>query len=640
MSLGLGACKSGGDITSAEKAFSQEQYSVAINNYKGAYSSIRDKAKRAEVAFKIGEAMRLNRDFLKAESWYQKAITGGYKDPKVYYELGEVLKMNEKYDEAVVQFETYVKEMPSDPRGNEQITVIKEYLNSQKEPCIRFQVENFKLANTSSNDFAPMLLEKEGLVFASDREDATGKKVFGRLGGSYADLFILNKKITGTSKNKVEKWVTPAAVIAGGINTDYNEATPTFDPKGGVMYYTQCNGVKGDKPNCVIMMAKKKGKEWVPEPEPLPFCTDTTIDYGQPALSPDGTKLIFSMDGPGSVGGKDLYITTYVKRSRTWGDPVNLGPMINTDKDEMFPYFFNDTTLYFSSDGHAGLGGLDIFVSNGMGETWTKPKHLRSPLNSGGDDFGIVYDANGESGYFTSNRVSGRGGDDIYSFANIPPVFTLKGIVRDKDTKKPVGNATVTLLDEKTNKKTTAVTDATGAYMFKLNIATSYTISADKEGYLGSVDEHQTTVGLECNADLVQDLEISRTGFELKGIYYDLDSDSLRPEAKIILDTLVQVLTDYPKLIIELGSHTDCRASAEYNQDLSQRRAQSVINYLVNTKGIPSGRMVAKGYGETQLVNNCQCDRKDNDTGIHCTEEEHQLNRRTTVRVLSFNWRP
>jgi outer membrane protein OmpA-like peptidoglycan-associated protein len=176
--------------------------------------------------------------------------------------------------------------------------------------------------------------------------------------------------------------------------------------------------------------------------------------------------------------------------------------------------------------------------------------------------------------------------------------------------------------------------------MFKLNKATDYMVSAEKDQYLGSTDEAQSTVGLEFSTDLTQDLVLSRNGFDLKDIYYDLDSDSLRPESIVKLDTLIEIMKNYPKLIIELGSHTDCRASAEYNQDLSQRRAQSVINYLVNQKGIPAGRMEAKGYGESQLVNNCQCDKKDNDTGIHCTEEEHQANRRTTVRVLSFNYKP
>lgn len=641
--LGLSACKSGGNITDAETAMKQEQYSVAINNYKGAYSGIKDKKKRADVAFKIGEAMRLNRDFVKAEGWYQKAISGGHTDPMVYYQLGEVMKMNEKYEEALVQFETYAKEVPSDERAKEQIEVVKSYLESKKNPRTRFVVESFKIANSVANDFSPMLLEKEGMVFSSDREEATGKKVYGRTGISYTDLFLIPK----VKQGKTTRWKGPATVIAGGVNTDFNDATATFDEKGSTMYYTSCNGYfsetnKKQRPNCVIMKATKKGKDWVPDAEPLSFCTDTTIDYGQPTLSPDGTKMIFSHDGPQGIGGKDLYIVTYVKRSRTWGDPVNLGEVINTGNDEMFPYFYNDTTLYFSSDGHIGIGGLDVFVSYGTGETWTKPKHIPAPLNSGGDDFGIVFEEGGESGYFTSNRNSANyksRGDDIYSFTMTPLVFTLSGVVYDKDTKRPLSNSTVTLVDQTTKNKVTATTDATGAYLFKLNKSTDYLVSAEKDKYLGSTDEEQSTVGLEFSTDLTQDLVLSRTGFELEGILYDLDSDALRDTSKKVLDSLAQIMTDYPKLIIELGSHTDCRASAEYNQDLSQRRAQSVVNYLVNEKKIAPGRLVAKGYGETQLKNPCPCDRVDNDQGVSCTEEQHQGNRRTTVSVLSFDWK-
>ncbi len=639
ISLGLSACKSGGNLTDGDTAMKQEQYNVAIENYKGAYSGVKDKVKRAEVAFKIAEAMRFNRDFVKAEGWYQKAITGGHTDPMVYYQLGEVQKMNEKYEEALVQFERYAKEVPSDARATEQISVIKNHIESTKNPRTRYVVENFKTANGPANDYSPILIDKEGMIFSSDREEATGKKIFGRMGGSYSDLFLLSKVKSG----KTERWKGPATVIGGGINSDYNEGAATVDAKGGVMYYTQCNGVDGKKPNCVIMMAKKKGKEWVPEPAPLSFCSDTTIDYGQPALSPDGTKMIFAHDGPEGVGGKDLYLVTYVKRSRTWGDPVNLGPVINTAGDENFPYFFNDTTLYFASDGHIGIGGLDIFVSYGVGETWTKPKHLSAPLNSGGDDFGIVFEENGETGYFTSNRNAGNyksRGDDIYSFTVTPLVFTLSGIVYDKDTKKPLSNSTVTLVDQKTKKKTNATTDATGAYMFKLDKNSDYLVSAEKDQYLGSIDEAQSTVGLEFSTDLTQDLVLSRSGFELKDIYYDLNSADLRPESIVKLDTLIEIMTNYPKLVIELGSHTDCRASVDYNIDLSQRRAQSVIDYLVTAKGIPAARMVAKGYGESQLVNHCACEPNDVGPGKDCTEEEHQANRRTTVRVLNFNYRP
>lgn len=634
----------------ANKDFEQEQYFSAIQRLRKDYSKTKDKSEKAAIAFKIAEAMRLNRQFNTAEGWYNKAISMGYSDPVVYYQLGDILKMAEKYEEALVEFERYAKEAPSDPRGDEQIKVVKEVIAFKKNPRTRFVVESFKQTNSAANDFSPVII-KEGLVFSSDREESTGKDKFGRTGGNYSDIFLLGKQKTGRGKNQVEKWVTPPVLLDEDVvNSKVNEGTATFDDKGNVIYFTRCNPARteGDTagakqlPNCVIMTAKKRGKDWG-DVQVMPFCNDTSIDYGHPALSPDGTKLIFSMDDPRGQGKHDLYLVTYVKRSRTWSDPINLGEVINTEGEEMFPYFFNDTTLYFSSDGHIGYGGLDVFVSYGTGETWTKPKNLNFPLNSGGDDFSIVFNDDKETGFFTSNRIKSRA-DDIYSFRLTPMVFTLSGIVRDKDTKKPIPGAKVTLKDITGNITKEAVTDGTGAYFFKLDHNHDYSVSADKEKYFGSADYEQSTVGLEFSADLTQDLTLNRSGFELPNVYYDLDSDKLRPESKPALDSLYGVLVDYPTLIVELQSHTDCRASMEYNQDLSQRRAQSVVNYMLE-KGIVIDRMVPKGYGETQLRNHCACEPETTGgpnagPGLNCNEEEHQINRRTEVKVVSFDYKP
>lgn len=636
----------------ALKAEEHEMYGDAIEQLRRAYSSTRDRAKRAEIAFKIAELMRKNRDYLHAEGWYNKALTLGYTNPDIYYGLGQVKKMAEKYEEALVQFETFQKEAPSDPRAQDEIDTIKYVIDFKKNPRRQlFKVENFKMANSANNDYSPMLLPKEGLVYSSDREEATGKDKYKRTELKYSDLFILNKVTTGRGTKKTEKWTTPSVRLTGEVNTKMNEGTPAFDAKGNTMYYTRCNpapteeqkaaGQKREAPNCQIYMAKRKGKEWT-EPTPLPFCTDTVVDYGHPALSPDGTKLVFAMDDPRGLGGKDLWLVTWVKRSKTWSDPINLGSTINTAQDEMFPYFLDDTTLYFSSDGHLGYGGLDIFKAYGTGETWTRPKNLNYPLNSGGDDFGIVYNEDRKTGFFTSNRNNATfksRGDDIYSFEVIPLVFTLSGVVTDVTTKKPIANSTVTLEDNTGNKTFTVNTDASGAYSFKLDHQHDYTVYAKHPKYLGSRQEKQSTVGLEFSADLTQDLTLSREKFEIPNVFYDLDDTTLRPESKVALDSVYQILVDYPKLVVELQSHTDCRASYEYNMRLSQGRANSVFAYLVG-KGIAPGRMVPKGYGESQLVNNCACEPNDTGPGANCTEAEHQVNRRTVVAIISFDYKP
>jgi peptidoglycan-associated lipoprotein len=652
---GLSSCATGGGTEKeAIEAEKNEQYNTAINIRKDLISTYKnDKAKKANDAYMIAEDMRLNRDFVHAENWYQKAVTFGYKDPAIYMKLGDIQKMGEKYDDAITTYETYKKEAPADTtQAAEQIKVIKEFLND-KGGCQLYFVDPFKVANSTANDYAPVLLKKEGMFFTSDRPEATGSKAFGRTGLKYADIFNITKKKSGNSK--VEKWTGPAVPITGDVNNNMNQGTCTFDAKGTVMYYTDCNGplildikkkndeknvVKGKKsPNCVIKVATKKGKDWS-EPQVLNFCTDTSINYGQPALSPDGTKLIFSMNGPGTKGGHDLYLSNFVKRGRTWSDPVNLGDNINTKGDEEYPYFLNDTTLYFSSDGWPGLGGLDLFVTYGQGDQWRKPHHLRSPLNSGGDDFGITFDENKTTGYFSSNRPKSRG-DDIYGFTIPPQTFTLSGLAYYRDTiakvNKPLASTTITLTS-KNKKKYTATTNAKGYYKFVLSDNMDYDIIGKKKGYFNSNREKASTIGLECSKDLNQDLVLKVPVISVHGIYYDLDKADLKPESVQTLDSLYDIMLTYPYMVFEIGSHTDCRASYAHNDSLSLQRAKSVVDYLAK-KGIDKGRMEAHGYGEHQLVNNCACEPNNVGPGKDCTEAEHAANRRTTIKVLRTDFR-
>lgn len=632
----LNSCKPGGNLGSAEKSLEKEQYNNAMESYKRAYTSTKDKQKKAEIAYKIAEILRLNRDYVKAEGWYRKAATGGYSDAALHYNLGEVLKMNERYEDAIKEFEEYKKNAPGDPHADEQIELSKAAMDWKKNPKTRFVVENFKKANSPQNDFAPMLA-KDGLYFSSDREGTTGKKTFGRTGGRYSDIFYVEKKAQKRG-SKTFTW-GDATLIPGEVNSMMNEGTPTFDEKGNTMYYTQCNGTKGDSiKNCVVMMARKRGKDWT-DPTVLPFCNDTTVDYGHPSISPDGQRLVFASDEPNGKGKHDLYISTYVKRSRTWSDPINLGDIINTTGEELFPYFLNDTTLYFASDGHIGMGGMDIFVSYGKHPDWKKPVNLKYPVNSGGDDFGITFEETGDAGFFTSNRPKSQG-DDIYSFYLTPLVFTLSGVVYNANTNQPVPNATV-ILENKKGEKKEAKTDDNGKYFYKLDKSMDYEVKATKKNFFNSAEEFKTTVGLEYSADLTQDLVITpqEVTLELKGIYYDLDKADLRPESEKTLDSLANILVEIPYITIEVGSHTDCRASMEYNDDLSQRRAKSVVDYLVDKKGIDADRLVAKGYGERQLKTPCPCEGNEG-AGLQCTEEQHQENRRTEVKVLSNNYVP
>lgn len=635
--LMLSSCKSG-NVTKAKEAYDTEQYFSAAELYKNAYSSTKDKQERADIAYKVANSYRLINDFSKAEGWYRKAMNLGKNTPDVRNEYAQVLMSQEKYEEAITELEAYKKERPSDTTVDTQIEILQQAKNyKENPPQTRFKVEPFRFANSKKldNDFAPAIYKDDGIYFSSDREEGTGKKTYGRTGRGFEDIFFLPLE----KKGRKLTWGTPQPVAELGYI--YNNSTPALDAKGNDMYFTRCNPPKeegkGQMPNCVIMHSERRGKTWGP-PEKLPFCTDTTIRYGQPTISPDGTKMIFVMDGPYGKGKHDLYLTTYVKRSRTWSDPVNLGDVINTPADEMYPYLFNDTTLYFATNGRPGLGGLDLYVSYGQGTEWSEPKHLYYPINSGGDDFGIVFDKTGLAGYFSTNRPGTRG-DDIYSFTMEPLVFTLTGVVTNSENKMPLKGATVKLTNKKTGKEAEQKTDATGKYTFKLDENTGYDIYAIQKGFFPSDEYQKTTEGLEFSATLHQDLQLKPPVITLNNIYYGLDSANIRPSSAIVLDSLVEVLNTYPTITIELGSHTDCRASFKHNDSLSQARSDSAVAYVVK-RGIDKERLVAKGYGERQLTNNCGCEPNNVGPGANCTEAEHQANRRTTVKILSWDYKP
>jgi len=423
------------------------------------------------------------------------------------------------------------------------------------------------------------------------------------------------------------------------VNSPYNDGTVAFDNKGGIMYFTQCNGKDGKGKFCRIWTATLSGQEWT-EIKPLEFSSDS-FNSGHPSLSKDNQIMYFSSDMPGGEGGKDIWFVTYSKRSKTWGDPVNLGPTVNTDKDEVYPFILEDGTLYFSSNGHTGIGAMDIFYTTGSTTDWGTPVNMKSPINSGGDDFSIILSKDKESGYLASNREGTKGQDDIWRFYMDPLVFTLSGVARDVKTKQILANTFITLTTSVDTGKIVVKTDAAGSYKINLKPKSDVELYGSHEDYYDSKIAFQTTKGLDVSTDLVQDLDLNPFDYEnaikVEGIYYDLDKASIRPDAARILDSLVITLNRYPKVRIELGSHTDCRADSAYNENLSQRRADSAVSYIIR-QGIDSARLVAKGYGESKLVNDCACE--GSYVKRQCAEEEHQMNRRTTVKLLGNDYRP
>jgi peptidoglycan-associated lipoprotein len=655
------ACKGGskGDINEARKKFKGLEYAAAADIYKKVYGTTKVKDIKKESAFFAAECYRLSNNWVAAESWYTKAVQQDPTNAEAKYRQIQALKYSEKYVESITEANKYRKAVGSDPKVDLEDCGST---NAQKwkSEKTRYVVENVAKLNSKFSDFAPMFFKKDQLMFSSDRLEVgvRGKDKYGWFNNGYCDEYVTTLKLNKKNKNIIESYSVPALVDKKSVNGKWNDGAVCFDAKFTTMYITKCNyGEKNDGKgaHCRIYESKLNGTEWS-TPVPLPFSTDS-FDCGQPFLSKDGTTLYFSSNMPGSIAkpanssdniegtelSKDLYSVSYSKRGNSWGDPVNLGPAINTDGDEGFPFLHEDGTLYFASNNRCGMGGFDIYWSKGQGTEWGDPVNMKAPINSGGDDFGIIISKDKESGFFSSNRITGgKGSDDIYRFTKTPLIFTLSGVARDAVTKGILRNTKIEFVNSTDTVKLIIKTDEAGSYRIPLMAGTDYEFYGSKPVYYDSKIYGATTKGLEVSTDLVQDLELTPFGddvFDVQGILYGLDSANIRPRSAEILDSLVIVMNKYPMLKFELGSHTDCRADSVYNIKLSQRRADSCVGYLIR-HGVDSMRLVSRGYGENDLkLKECNCEGpNERAMGLKCTEAQHQQNRRTTVKVIDKNF--
>jgi peptidoglycan-associated lipoprotein len=641
-SLTASTCKKV-SMEEGNKAFQKKEFFEAANIYSEVARKEKNKKIRKEALYQQGLSNLMSNDYKSAEKAFAKAQTYKTNSDQAYFfesvkGQADALKMLEKYAEAIGKYNQYLAEFPND----KEVKTSKEGCElalKWKDQKTRYVIENFKKVNTRESDFAPFFLDKEGLVFTSARQGGANKRPYEWTGQYFDDLWIAKMK-----KRRGEVSFDNPELLQGSVNTKFSDGVSSFAEKGRLMYYTQCNSEDGKGLRCKIYSAKKVGKDAFEQPFLLDFNSDS-FSCVHPAISPDGKQLFFSSNMPGGYGGWDLYVVNYIKRGNTWSVPLNLGPVINSEKDEMYPYVHTDGTLYFASNGLLGLGGLDIFHTTGGGQDWSAPENMKSPVNSGGDDFGIWLAEDKESGYFTSNREGGRGSDDIYSFTMKPCELFLTGVVRDEITKAVIKDAIVHIRSSLDTGLITITTDATGSYRIPMTRNTKYELMAkgpEYDYYYDSPTEYESSEGVECFTTITRDFELKKLQvvFTVEGILYDLDMANIRPDAAQILDdSVVSVLKRFPRIRIELGSHTDCRASHAYNDTLSQKRADSAVAYIVS-KGIDPERIVAKGYGERDLrIKKCACDLTDPGNRI-CTEAEHQLNRRTTVKVIDYNWTP
>ncbi|HIN38977.1 MAG TPA: hypothetical protein EYM84_01745 [Flavobacteriales bacterium] len=612
----------------ADASFNRGEYFTAIMQYKKAYSKERNNTAKARIIFQTAECYRNINDTKQAEIWYQKSVKVKYPDPVAILYLADTKKANDKYEEALIEYKNYQDLVPKDPRASDGIKSCELSVEWMENPD-RYEVHNAVMLNSTEADFS-MTYSKRGykeVVFTSSREGSTGTDIDGTTGQNFTDLW--SAKI-----DRKGKWSTPV-LLGSNVNSKDNEGAATLDVKYRTLYLTRCPIIKDQEVNCKVIVAKKKGTSW-DKPEEIPLVPDT-ITAGHPTLSPDGLNLYFASNLDGGYGGKDIWVVSREGTRDDWGQPVNLGPGVNTIADEVFPFLHEDGTLYFSSNGHIGMGGLDIFYALYKNNNWDNVSNMKYPINSAGDDFSIVFEGVNNRGYFTSNRIGGKGGDDIYQFMSPQLVFTLQGIVIDADTRDVLVGATITMVgDDGTSGE--QVTDEVGSYFFQLKANTNYDLTASMPKYL-SDHGSETTVGLEKSTDLVHDFELQSTKkpIELPNILYDLDKWDLRPESKVALDGLVATLNTNPTIVIKIMSHTDTRAEHRHNDELSQKRAQSVVDYLIS-EGIDPERLEAKGYGERKLLITDAKIKKMK------TEEEkevaHQKNRRTEFEIIRSDYIP
>jgi peptidoglycan-associated lipoprotein len=627
----------------AYSAFSAGEYFDAIDQFKDAYSKTKkaDKNTRTELVFMIAECYRLVNDPKNAETWYKLAVKSSYSNPDAQFWLAESLKKNGKYMLAIDEFKKYKQIAPSDAKADQEIRSCELALEWLRNPEA-YRVEDLKEINSKESDFSPAYGRDDyGLIFfTSSRDDASGTRTHGATGQSFTDIF--ESRI-----DKKSKWSTPVPVES--INSEFEDGTPSFTSDFREIYFTRCEAGKREKKGCVIMYSKKTGDTWG-EPKNIGILPDSLV-AAHPSISPDGSTLYFVSEIAGGSGKKDIWKATR-NGGEGWSKPVNLGPDINTPGNELFPYERVDGTLYFASDGQIGMGGLDIFKARPQPDgTWIV-QNLKAPVNSFADDFGITFEGENERGLFSSTR-KGKGDDDLYFFELPPLKFNVTGLVKDEKTGAPVSGSLVELIASDANSLQTE-TGAGGDFKFALKADVDYIMVASKRGYLKGKDK-ETTKGQEKSRDFMVTILLTPIDnpIELPNILYDFGKWELRPESMVSLDKLVETLMDNPNVTIELMSHTDSRDTEVYNQDLSQKRAQVVVQYLIE-KGIETERLTARGYGESspkivdpptasqnpflktgsslseQYINSLSNDEQ--------KEIAHQINRRTEFKVLRTDY--
>lgn len=632
-------------LSEADAQFQRGEYYDASVTYKKVYNKLRKKEERpqrGEVAFKMGRCYRLLNMSARASAAFQNALRYEYPDSTTHFMLAQALHADGKYAAALRSYDKYLEFCPDDSLAIN----CAEGCRTAQEIRVRgsrYVVKQAKLFNSRRADFCPMYLgaDCDQIYYTSTTEKATGDKKSEITGMKNADVFF-------SKKNEKGEWERPEPV-EGELNTEFDEGIVAFSPDAQTMYLTKARRELNAPTSVEIYTSTRSDAKWS-APVKFEITADTLSTFGHPAVSPDGEYLYFVSDMPGGYGGKDIWRISLKERQ---GSLVNLGPDINTEGNDDFPYVRSDGSLYFSSDGHPGMGGLDIFRAKAVGDPadlrW-KVENMGFPINSAGDDFGITF-GKGEDGFFSSNRGDARGYDHIYSFEYDPVRITIEGLVMDKD-EEPVKNAIIRIVgNDGSNQKEVARDD--GSFSFALQRGVKYVMLAGAKGYLNQKQEFASDSTMEDANYWVEFIlpSISKPSV-VENIFYDYDKADLRPESKTALNELIAVLHDNPNVTIEMASHTDRWGSDAYNINLSERRAKSVVDYLVEN-GISRDRLQPHGYGKsrpktvTKRIARLYPQFKEGDILTEefiktLSEEDQQaadqINRRTEFSVLSLTY--
>lgn len=620
-------------ITRADKYFEKTYYSKAIPLYLEALS----KGRNNHILKRLGDAYYFTIQMKEAATYYKMLLDGSPEDidSDYYFKYAQTLKVSENTEEADMWMLKYIESKKGSSVGDykEELLVLEEV----KALGQRFEMKNLAL-NTPLSDFGAYPFGNS-IVFATPRKKAGFlARNFKWNDQPYLDLYVVE-----ATEQLVKDTITSG--FSEKLNTKDHESNAVFTKDGKTVYFTRNSGTTDDDKisHLQIYRADYIDDEWT-NIQSLPFnSNEYSIEH--PALSPDGRYLFFSSDMPGSFGSFDIYAVP-INKDGTYGKPQNVGPNINTEKREQFPFISESNLLYFSSDGHAGLGLLDVFVSMVEDGLYQKPVNVGLPVNSPYDDFSFYMDEYSQTGYIASNRPGGKGDDDIYTIKEIvelkliPPSQVITGDIKESDTDKPLANASLTAKDKDGNTVTRGTTDKNGIYRLNIEGDNTYSLYVEKPNYIPAektitLDDKRNKVNTE-NFKLTSvatlDDDLVRVDDKLlikvENIYFNFDKWNIRSDAKIILDGVVAKMNEYPKMTIEIGSHTDKRGAQEYNMYLSDKRAQSTRDYIIS-QGIDGSRITAKGYGKSQPVVNCN-DRE-------CTKEEHELNRRSEFVIINTN---